>query len=102
MNRVHSGRWRVLAHLIPLVLAIVLGGCARHADIVGTVTQIRPQLCVGRHAALGACYGDKAGGGDALDGLHVGDCVRVTVVDRAVTKVEPVPAADYRDDCPGS
>ena len=102
MNRVHSGRWWALAHLITLVMVIALGGCARHDDMVGTVTQIRPQLCIGRHAAMGACYGAKAGGGNAFDGLHVGDCVHVTVVDRDVTNVEPVPAADHRDDCPGS
>ena len=68
--------------------------------MVGTVTQISPQLCIGRHAALGACYGETTGGGDVLNGLHVGECVRVTVADRAVTKVEPVPAADHPDDCP--
>ena len=27
------------------------------------------------------------------------DCVYVTVADQAVTKVEPVPAADHSDDC---
>jgi hypothetical protein len=86
---------------VPLVVAMVAGGCARREDTVGTVTQISPHLCIGRHAALGACYSETAGGGDVLSGLHVGECVRVTVADRAVTNVEPVPAADHRDDCPG-
>jgi hypothetical protein len=101
LNRVHSGRLPTLALLIPLVLAIVMGGCARHDDLVGTVTQISPQLCIGRHAALGSCFSETAGS-DVLSGLQVGECVQVTVADRAITKVEPVPAANHRDDCPGS
>jgi len=96
--RVHSGRWSVPGLVIPIAMAIGIGGCASHADVVGTVTQISPKLCIGRHAAAGACYGHKA---DGLDGLRVGDCVQVTVVDGTVTDVEPVPAADHRDDCPG-
>ena len=100
MNGVHSGRWPALALLIPLAM-VISGGCARHDDMVGTVTQIRPHLCIGRHAALGACYSEQAGDDDTLNGLHLGECVHVTIVDRAVTKVEPVPAADHRDDCPG-
>ena len=101
MNRVHNGRLPALALLMPFVLAIVAGGCARHDDMVGTVTRIGPQLCIGRHAALGGCFAETAGS-DVLSGLHVGECVQVTVADRAVTKVEPVPAANHRDDCPGS
>lgn len=66
--------------------------------MVGTVTQIGPRLCIGRHAALGACYGGKE---DVLSGLHVGECVHVTVADQVVIEVEPIPAADHRDDCPG-
>ena len=98
MYRVHSGRSSASALLIPLVLAVVLGGCAKHDDLVGTVTQTGPRLCIGRHAALGACYGEKPG---RDDGLRLGECVHVAVVDGVVTDVEPVPAADHRDDCPG-
>jgi hypothetical protein len=88
-----------LAVLVPLVMTFA--GCARHDDVVGTVTEISPRLCIGRHAALGACYSEKAGGDVALSGLRVGECVRVTVADQNITSVEPVPAADHRDDCPG-
>lgn len=76
--------------------------------VLGTVSVVRPTLCIARHAALGFCVGDIATDipASAISALHVGECVSVTYVEtrdadharlRAVRPASPPPGST---DCP--
>jgi hypothetical protein len=79
------------------------GACAQRHEMVGTVTTLSPQLCIGRHAGTGDCF---TGASDAaLSQLHVGECVVVSFAPSAgsgaarVETVQPIPAAEHPRDC---
>ena len=72
--------------------------------MAGSVTTIRPVLCVGRYAAAGECvYGITAA---ARDRLQLGDCVSVlfgapNAQGRYRLKsIKAVASKDHRQDCP--
>jgi hypothetical protein len=49
--------------------------------MVGSVTTVRPVLCIGRHDATGTCVDGASA--DQLAGLAVGDCVQPRVAPSA-------------------
>ncbi len=73
----------VVSGVIALVAVSVLAGCGSGLRYwTGTVTQIRLRLCVGMHAATGACFG--ASPLAAQRGLWENECIVVTFTGSAV------------------
>lgn len=72
----------------------------------GAITTLQPHLCVGRHAASGACF--EGASPTTLSSLRLGECVQVTFRKSATTgaapehllTIKPVRASDHRIDCP--
>jgi hypothetical protein len=101
-------RWPALAAL--LLAATGTAGCGNDdlTSQYGAVSSLNPQLCVGRHAAMGECF---TGATPAmLSPLHVGQCVKVTFKisgsmgtgPARLRSVSAVKAEAHRLDCPAA
>ena len=83
-----------------------VAGCGAHSETgwYGTVTSLRPLLCVGRHAATGECFV----AGPATVAVRVGECVRVTFrpstpaggLHPTLLTIGPAHASEHVEDCP--
>jgi hypothetical protein len=65
--------------LVVLAVIAALSGCSGddETSMVGSVTTVRPVLCIGRHDATGTCVDGASA--HQLAGLAVGDCVRAVL-----------------------
>jgi hypothetical protein len=85
-------------------VAIILAGCAGSEQWIGQVTTLQPELCVGRHAAMGDCFEANP---SVFAHLHVGECVIVTYTPhdegasvQTLSNVKEVAASSDPADCP--
>ena len=89
-------------------LLAVASGCGSAPvtrTAVGQVAELSAErVCLRGTGAIGICYQAEPG---MLDGTRVGDCVRVRAVlkygrliTRELTAIEPVSAAEHREECP--
>jgi hypothetical protein len=98
---------RAGALIAPLfALASACGTGPGTAEMVGQVTTLKPQFCVGRADAQGECFDARL---RLLSGIRAGECVTATYRNHRttpsgrypLTAVSQANAADHSSDCPG-
>jgi hypothetical protein len=95
--------------LLGLAAASLLIACSGNIDgeITGTVTQIKPTVCVSAHAGTGRCF--DAPSGLSLKSIRLGECVRATFSARGaddssprLTSISAEKHPERADDCPAT